>query len=94
MAKEIQESITDVLVKKTISASSKYETNSIILGGGVTANKRLKFRFEKEAKNKKMNVFFPPRKMQTDNALMIAVTGFFKKPISCNKIKSLPNLKL
>ncbi len=94
MAKEIQESIVDVLIKKTISAASKYKTNSIILGGGVTANKRLKSRFKKESRDKKINVFFPPTKMQTDNALMIAVTGFFKKPVSDNKIKSLPNLKL
>jgi len=92
MANEIQESIIDVLIKKTLLASEKYRIKSIILGGGVIANKMLKSRFEKESK--KLKIFFPPEKMQTDNALMVAVTGFFKKTTSLKRIKAMPNLKL
>jgi N6-L-threonylcarbamoyladenine synthase len=92
MASEIQDSINDVLIKKTLSATNRYGAKSIILGGGVTANKDLQNRFKKESK--KIQVFFPPGKLQMDNAVMTAIAGFYKKPINFKKIKSLSNLNL
>ena len=92
MANEIQNSIKDVLIKKTFSAAEKYKVKSIILGGGVTSNKNLQVRFKKESKE--IKTFFPPGKLQMDNAVMIAVTGFYKKPLIIEKIKSSPNLNL
>lgn len=92
MANEIQQAIIDVLIKKTMAATEKYQIESIILGGGVVANKELKSQFKKASK--KIKIFFPPEKMQTDNAIMIAVTGFFKKQLMLKKNKTEPNLKL
>ncbi len=92
MANEIQDSINDVLIKKTLAAVEKYKAKSIILGGGVTSNKSLQNRFKKESKEVK--TFFPPGKLQMDNAVMIAVAGFYKKPLIMKKIKASPNLKL
>jgi len=42
---EIQEAISETLVKKTMAAAKKYKAKSIILGGGVVANQALKEKF-------------------------------------------------
>ncbi len=91
MAHEIQQSIIDVLYKKTTSAVKEKKVKSLIVGGGVSANKTLYNKF-KEIKN--IEVIFPPQGTQTDNALMTAVTGYFKKNKPLNEIKAQPNLKL
>lgn len=80
MAAEVQQSIIDVLLKKTIKAVKDFKAKTLILGGGVTANKELKIQFknklEKETPNTKL--LFPEPKLSTDNGLMVAVTGYFK----------------
>ena len=104
LAYELQESITDVLVEKTLSAGKHYKVKSIILGGGVTANLRLREKFNQELskQNKPFNFCLPLLKYTTDNAMMIASAGFFnylsrsKKASSLrwNKIKAEANLRL
>ncbi|MFA5392576.1 MAG: tRNA (adenosine(37)-N6)-threonylcarbamoyltransferase complex transferase subunit TsaD [Candidatus Paceibacterota bacterium] len=104
LAYELQESITDVLVEKTLSAGKHYKVKSIILGGGVTANLRLREKFNQELnkQNKPFNFYLPLLKYTTDNAMMIASAGFFnylsrsKKTSSLkwNKIKAEANLRL
>jgi len=42
MAWEIQEAVTDVIVEKTIKATKKYKVKSVLCGGGVMANMRLR----------------------------------------------------
>jgi N6-L-threonylcarbamoyladenine synthase len=42
MAKEFQQAVIDVLIKKTIRAAKEYKAKTIILGGGVAANKELR----------------------------------------------------
>ncbi len=75
---ELQEAITDVLVAKTLKAAHKYQVSSIILGGGVTANQRLREKFQSVLKqNDKFNLFLPPLEYTTDNAMMIALAAFF-----------------
>ena len=104
LAYELQESITDVLVEKTLSAGTHYKAKSIILGGGVTANLRLREKFNQELNkhNKPFNFSLPLLKYTTDNAMMIALAGFFdylspskKTPsFSWNKIEAEANLRL
>ncbi|MGE4554879.1 MAG: hypothetical protein AB7D02_02025, partial [Candidatus Paceibacterota bacterium] len=77
-AYELEEAITDVLVKKTFKAIEKYSANSLILGGGVTANKRLREKIlERQKDCPKLKIFFPHFQYSLDNALMIALAGFF-----------------
>ncbi len=47
-AKEIQQAIIDVLIKKTIKAAKDYKVKTIILGGGVSANQELRKQFKKK----------------------------------------------
>jgi len=99
MAKEIQQAIIDVLIKKTIKAAKNYKVKSILLGGGVAANKELRKQFKREVKKEVPKLLFiiPKPKFCTDNAVMIAVTGYFhRKKASKNwqKIVADANLKI
>lgn len=103
---EIQQSIIDVLIAKTIKAAQKFNVKSIILGGGVVANHELRRQFEEKVKREIPNslLFIPNSKLCTDNAAMIAVAGYFKlketlkkdwqKEFDWRKIKVDPNLEI
>ena len=83
MAAEIQKAIIDVLVFKTLKAVKNYGAKSVILGGGVAANNELRKYFQKACLNpkfqkEKINFFVPSKNLCTDNAVMIAMTGYYK----------------
>jgi len=90
MAYEIQEAVTEVLTEKTFKAAREYKVNSILLGGGVAANQRLRERI----KSDDFEVHIPPLKLCTDNGAVIAATAFYHEPIKLNKLKAKPNLRL
>jgi N6-L-threonylcarbamoyladenine synthase len=94
ISQEIQQSIIDVLISKTSSALKEYNAKSVILGGGVISNKELKKQLKESLKGVKL--FFPPKGTQTDNALMIAVTGYLDMKNAQNyvNIKADPSLKI
>jgi len=102
IAYEFQEAIVDVLIEKTIKAAKEFKTKSIILAGGVSANKRLKEKFQERLLKEKLKIklFFPELECATDNAIMIAIAGFFqyiksnKKSFDWKKIKADANLRL
>ena len=71
-----QDSVIEVLVRKTISLAKKRNINNIIVAGGVSANKGLKERFIKEGDG--FNISIPSIKYCTDNAAMIAVAGYYQ----------------
>ena len=79
LAAEVQEAIVDVLVEKTLAAVGKLKPKSLLLAGGVSANTRLRERFESEIKARKLDVDlrFPPPKLCTDNAAYIAASAFY-----------------
>jgi N6-L-threonylcarbamoyladenine synthase len=77
IALEAQQSIVDVLVTKTIRAAIKYEAKSIMLSGGVSANKLSRTELEKSAKQAGIKFFRPEMEYTTDNAAMIALAGYF-----------------
>lgn len=101
IAASAQQAVIDTLIEKTIRAAIENKAKTIILGGGVAANQKLKYDFKKEIKkrNLKIGLIYPSKKLCTDNALMIAVVGFFHKKKAfppeiknLNKIKANPNL--
>jgi N6-L-threonylcarbamoyladenine synthase len=47
IAKEFQQAVVDVLIKKTIRAAKQYEAKTIILAGGVAANDELRWQMKK-----------------------------------------------
>ena len=78
---EFQEAATDVLISKTLKAAEKYKVKSVMLSGGVSANKLLREKLEKKISTELNNVkFFKPEASYTaDNAVMIALAGYFNR---------------
>ena len=79
MAYELQQAIIDVLIHKTLKAAGENKVKSIILGGGVSANKELRKQFKAKIKKELpgVNYYVPAVKHSTDNALMIALTAYY-----------------
>lgn len=75
LAASFQEAIVDVQVTKTIAAAREKSVKTILLGGGVVANTRLRERMEKAGAEAGVGVAFPSLELCTDNAAMIAVAG-------------------
>lgn len=98
MAAKIQSSIVDVLVKKTIKAAKDFRAQTIILGGGVAANKQLRERLKQKVEQELSNVNYlqPQISFCTDNAAMIALTAFYHLSQAKNwkKIKANANLRV
>ncbi|RUM58934.1 MAG: tRNA (adenosine(37)-N6)-threonylcarbamoyltransferase complex transferase subunit TsaD, partial [Persephonella sp.] len=76
IASSFQEASTDVLVKKTLLAVEEFNIKSIVVAGGVSANRRLREKFKWLEKKYNIKVYFPPLNLCTDNGLMVAYTGF------------------
>ncbi|HEY8444962.1 MAG TPA: tRNA (adenosine(37)-N6)-threonylcarbamoyltransferase complex transferase subunit TsaD [Bacilli bacterium] len=79
MACSFQESVVKVLVDKTIQAAKEYNVSHIIVAGGVAANSGLRAEMAKAVSNlENVKLTVPSIKYCTDNAVMIAVSGYFQ----------------
>jgi len=75
LAASFQEAIVDVQVQKTLEAADRTGVGTVLLGGGVVANTRLRERLQAEGEAAGLTVWFPPLDLCTDNAAMIACLG-------------------
>ena len=90
---EIEEAVKDVVIKKIEKAILEFNPNSIFIGGGVSANKKLQKELKKLSKKHKLQLFIP--KYTTDNAIMIGAAAILSpKEESYDKIKANSNLNL
>lgn len=98
LAASFQDSVTDVLVTKTLRAVKQYEVKQLLLAGGVAANKGLRERLTESFKQlPEVEVVIPPLSLCTDNAAMIAAVGtiFYEKGIrSTMKLNGTPGLAI
>ncbi len=107
VAHEIQEAITDVLVVKTLEAVKNFRPKTVMIAGGVAANKKLRREMALKIAPLQIPFFAPDFAYTTDNAAMIAATGYFDylayrqaglknkpKPDSWKKIEVNANLRL
>jgi N6-L-threonylcarbamoyladenine synthase len=74
----LQKAIIDSLMDKLVAAAKAYNIHTIALAGGVSANSGLRQEMENLAQKHQWKVFIPKFAYTTDNAAMIAVTGYFK----------------
>lgn len=91
----LQNSITEVIVRKTIKAAKEYSAKSILVGGGVAANQALqeKLRESIVGSQESLKLFIPPRNLCTDNGAMIATAAFYNdKNISWEEVNANPGL--
>lgn len=97
---EFQEAAVDVLISKTFKAAEKYKVKSVMLSGGVSANKRLRAKLSQSAKSLETSplTIIPDMAYTTDNAAMIALAGYFNwqkrktGPLSWKPVKPNSNL--
>ncbi len=97
LAASIEQAIIDPLVKKTIKAAQKFNVKTLILGGGVAANKKLveNLKFDIGYLKLDISLHIPSPNLCTDNASMIASAAFFEKPIKNPlSLQVNPNLSL
>lgn len=73
----VQKTIIDILFDKLIKATKQYNINQIAIAGGVSANSGLRERLVEEGKKRNWKTFIPKFEYCTDNAAMIAITGYY-----------------
>lgn len=93
-----QEQVVNELVTKSINACKKYKEKRLVIGGGVSANSRLRSKLTKECEKNKINVYFPDMKLSGDNGAMIASEGYFQiisgKGLANIDLTAEPNINL
>jgi N6-L-threonylcarbamoyladenine synthase len=78
LAASFQRAVVNDLVAKTLHAADEQNVRTIFVTGGVAANSELRQTFELEAGQAGIAVYFPSRKLSTDNAAMIAAAAYPK----------------
>lgn len=88
LACSFQESIVRVLVDKTMAAATAYQVRHIIMAGGVAANSGLRGAMQQAVKDHPEFILtYPSLKYCTDNAVMVAVAGYFKAKTIAKEIE-------
>jgi tRNA A37 threonylcarbamoyltransferase TsaD len=70
-----QHAVVSDLVNRTLGAAEQHATRTVLVSGGVAANRELRATFEAEANRRGLAVYFPSRALSTDNAAMIAAAA-------------------
>lgn len=78
LAASLEATIIDILMDKLCKAAKQYKINQIAVAGGVSANTGLRNAFYEYAGKYGWKIFIPKFGYTTDNAAMIAMTGYFK----------------
>ena len=81
IAASFQDSVINLLIDKALSAVKSKKVKTLLIGGGVAANNKLRDKFLKAAECNKISAYFPSKSLCMDNAAMIAGFGYqlFKK---------------
>ncbi|HVY36242.1 MAG TPA: tRNA (adenosine(37)-N6)-threonylcarbamoyltransferase complex transferase subunit TsaD [Candidatus Paceibacterota bacterium] len=94
IAREFEDAVVEVLVKKTFDAINEYHVQTLIVGGGVAANTYLRAEIEKrkESDTPDLAVHFPTKELSTDNSIMIGMALYYQLLHGQNK-KAVSNIK-
>lgn len=100
IALEFENACADVLVAKTMRAIEEYGAQTVLVGGGVSANTHIRESLAQAIKDYGLGtkLLVPPPALATDNALMIALAGYFRAQrgeyADADSIRAQGNLKL
>ena len=78
IAASFQEAVVDVLVGKIALAARMYPVRCVLIGGGVASNSRLRQRLKDKSEEMGVPVYYPPFRLCTDNAAMVAGLAYIK----------------
>lgn len=78
LAASLEHTIVDILMKKLRQAAKDTGIKEVAVAGGVSANNGLRNAFREHAAKYGWEIFIPKFSYTTDNAAMIAITGYFK----------------
>ena len=96
VAASFQEAVVDVVLTKALRAVSVHKAKGLCLTGGVAANSRLREAAQQVCARKGLTVHLPSLAMCTDNAAMVAATGWWRfkadgpSPLTIGVDPSLP----
>lgn len=92
-----QVAVTQMLTNNVEKAINAYESDKIVIAGGVSRNSFIRKSFDELAEKLKIKVYYPEPILCTDNAAMIAASGYYNYIIgekSDLKLNAIPNLKI
>ena len=78
LAASLEATIVDILMDKLRKAAKNLKINEVAVAGGVSANNGLRNSFREHARKYGWNIYIPKFSFTTDNAAMIAITGYYK----------------
>lgn len=96
VAASFQEAVQAVLVEKAIQAVRSCECTTLVIAGGVAANRSLRRALAERCESERMRFYSPDTILCTDNAAMIACRAFYQlqvgdiAPLTLNAVPSLP----
>lgn len=101
IAREFEDSVVDVLIYKIMKILEDKNIKTLIIAGGVVANKKIREAFsDLNKKYPELNIKTPTKELSTDNSIMIASATYIKSLVfpeilsNKNKIIAQGNLKL
>jgi N6-L-threonylcarbamoyladenine synthase len=74
----LQATVIDILMDKLRKAAKDTGIGEVAVAGGVSANSGLRDAFRDHARRFGWNIYLPPNAFTTDNAAMVAITGYYK----------------
>jgi len=96
LVREFQNAVVRDLVERTLRAAEELSVPTVLVSGGVAANRQLRATFDERARNAGLKAYFPSPALSTDNAAMIAAAAYPRfannifAEISLNASASLP----
>ncbi len=86
LARDFEDAVAEVLVKKTSDAVAMHSARSLIVGGGVSANQFIRTNLQRHflAEHPDCEIYFPTPGLSTDNSIMVALAGHARAPSASN----------
>lgn len=97
LAVSFENAVTQVLVDNTKKAVKELNLNTVALAGGVSANSYIRSKFKELSEEENLKVYYPEPVLCTDNAAMIASSGYYeyiKGKKATLTLNAIPNLKI
>ncbi len=97
LCRSFEEAVTEMLITNSKKAIEMSRVDKFVLAGGVSRNIYIRGAFDELQKEMKIKVYYPEPILCTDNAAMIAASGYYNYVEGKRadlKLNAIPNLKI